>query len=102
MGQNKENVLKKRTYLSTKNIGMEKCKMLVSILHMQMFIYEATGVYLYVMKGRRYFFPFTSPAVLGFYTLKSEWRFILPGCLQSCHSNMLLVLSEHAQEDRKG
>ena len=94
-------LLKKKTYLSIKNICLEnmECSFLFSI-HKYEFIKQNkyTCVWYRVYGISFLLLPLQ---YLVFCTLKSEWRFILTGCLQSCHSNMLLVLSEHARKDRK-
>lgn len=54
-----------------------------------------------LLRKVKYRFPFTSPAACGFVTAKTEWLFILGGCLRCCHSNILLAWSEHAPKERK-
>ena len=65
-------LLKKKTYLSIKNICLEKTWSACFFLDTQIWIYKAKRVYLCVIQGIQCFFPFTSPAVFGF--LHSEIR----------------------------
>lgn len=94
-------LLKMKTYLSMKNTCLENVACLfLSYIHKCKFMKQNEYT---CMWWRAYGISFLLLPLqyLVFCTLKSEWRFILTGCLQSCHSNVLLVLSEHARKDRK-
>lgn len=72
MSRQREWVYQKEDLFEHEKYLLGERGMFVSVLHIQIWIYEIKWVYLNVMKGMWYFFPFTSPAVFGF--LHSEIR----------------------------